>query len=146
MSAMSDYLENKLVDHIFRGVTFTAPAALHVALFTAAPSDSGGGTEVSGGSYARAALAPSTTNWASTGGATTTTNPSAGTGGATSNNGAITFPSPTANWGVATHFGIFDASTSGNLLVWGALTASKTINNGDAAPSFAISALAVTLA
>ena len=146
MSAMSDYLENKLVDHIFRGVTFTAPAALHVALFTAAPSDSGGGTEVSGGSYARAALAPSTTNRASTGGATTTTNPSAGTGGATSNNGAITFPSPTANWGVATHFGIFDASTSGNLLVWGALTASKTINNGDAAPSFAISALAVTLA
>ena len=146
MSAMSDYLENKLVDHIFRGVTFTAPAALHVALFTAAPSDSGGGTEVSGCSYARAALAPSTTNWASTGGATTTTNPSAGTGGATSNNGAITFPSPTANWGVATHFGIFDASTSGNLLVWGALTASKTINNGDAAPSFAISALAVTLA
>ena len=146
MSAMSDYLENKLVDHIFRGVTFTAPAALHVALFTAAPSDSGGGTEVSGGSYARAALAPSTTNWASTGGATTTTNPSAGTGGATSNNGAIMFPSPTANWGVATHFGIFDASTSGNLLVWGALTASKTINNGDAAPSFAISALAVTLA
>ena len=147
MSAMSNYLENKLVDHIFRGVSFTAPAALHVALFTAAPSDSGGGTEVSGGSYARAALSPSTTNWASTGGATTTTNPSAGTGGATSNNSAITFPAPSgANWGVCTHFGIFDASTSGNLLVHGALTASKTINDGDAAPSFAISALVVTLA
>ena len=146
MSAMSDYLENKLVDHIFRGVSFTAPAALHVALFTAAPSDSGGGTEVSGGSYARAALSPSTTNWASTGGATTTTNPSAGAGGATSNNVAITFPAPTANWGVCTHFGVFDASTGGNLLIHGALTASKTINNGDAAPSFAISALVVTLA
>ena len=146
MSAMSDYLENKLVDHIFRGVSFTAPAALHVALFTAAPSDSGGGTEVSGGSYARAALSPSTTNWASTGGATTTTNPRAGAGGATSNNVAITFPAPTANWGVCTHFGVFDASTGGNLLIHGALTASKTINNGDAAPSFAISALVVTLA
>lgn len=146
MSAMSDYLENKLVDHIFRGVSFTAPAALHVALFTAAPSDSGGGTEVSGGSYARAQLNPSTTNWAATNGATTTTNPSSGTGGATSNNSAITFPAPTANWGTVTHFGIFDASTSGNLLVHGALTASKTVNNGDAAPSFAISALVVTLA
>lgn len=146
MAAMSDYLENKLVDHIFRGVSFTAPTALHVALFTAAPSDSGGGTEVSGGSYARAALAPSTTNWAATNGATTTTNPSSGTGGATSNNSAITFPAPTANWGTVTHFGIFDASTSGNLLIHGALTASKTVNNGDAAPSFAVSALVVTLA
>lgn len=146
MAAMSDYLENKLVDHIFRGVSFTAPAALHVALFTAAPSDSGGGTEVSGGSYARAALSPSTTNWAATNGATTTTNPSSGTGGATSNNSAITFPAPTANWGTVTHFGVFDASSSGNLLVHGALTASKTVNNGDAAPSFAISALVVTLA
>jgi len=143
---MSDYLENKLIDHIFRGVSFTAPTGLHVALFTGAPSDSGGGTEVTGGSYARAALAPSTTNWASTGGATTTTNPSAGTGGATSNNSAITFPAPTANWGNVTHFGVFDASSGGNLLVHGALTASKTVNNGDAAPSFAISALVVTLA
>jgi len=143
---MSDYLENKLIDHIFRGVSFTAPSQLHVALFTAAPSDSGGGTEVTGGSYARTALAQSTTNWASTGGATTTTNPSAGTGGATSNNVVITFPSPTANWGSCTHFGLFDASTSGNLLVHGALTTAKTVNNGDAAPSFAISALVVTLA
>lgn len=148
MSAMSDYLENKLIDHIFRGVSFTAPAALHVALFTAAPSDSGGGTEVStsGTNYSRAALSPSTTNWASTGGATTTTNPSAGTGGATSNNSAITFGAPSASWGTITHFGIFDASTSGNLLVHGALTTSKTVNNGDPAPSFAISALVVTLA
>ena len=146
MAAMSDYLENKLVDHIFRGVSFTAPTQLHVELYTAAPSDSGGGTVVSGGSYARAALAPSTTNWASTGGATTTTNPSAGTGGATSNNGVITFPAPTANWGTVTHFGIFDASSGGNLLIHGALTASKVINNGDAAPTFPISSLVVTLA
>jgi hypothetical protein len=146
MAAMSDYLENKLIDHCFRGVSFTAPAALHVELYTAAPSDSGGGTAVSGGSYARAALAPSTTNWASTGGATTTTNPSAGTGGATSNNVAITFPAPTANWGVVTHFGIFDASSGGNLLFHGALTASKTVNNGDAVPTFPISSLVITLA
>ena len=145
MSAMSDYLENKLIDHIFRGVSFTAPAALHVALFTAAPSDSGGGTEVTGGSYARAALAPTNTNWDNTQGAGTSA-ASSGTGGSTKNKAAITFPAPTANWGSVTHIGIFDASSGGNLLVHGALTASKTVNNGDAAPSFAIDALVVTLA
>lgn len=146
MAAMSDYLENKLVDHIFRGVSFTAPTALHVALFTAAPSDSGGGTEVTGGSYARVALAPSTTNWAATNADGSTTNPSSGTGGKTSNNSTITFPAPTANWGTVTHFGIFDASSGGNLLIHGALTTAKTVNNGDPAPSYAAAALAVTFA
>lgn len=143
MASMSDYLENKLIDHLFRGVSFTAPTAIHVGLLTAAPSDTGGGTEVTGGSYARVALAPSTTNWAATNGATTTTNPSSGTGGTTSNNVAITFPSPTANWGVVTHFALYDAASAGNLFFWQALTTNKTINNGDAAPSFAISALTV---
>jgi hypothetical protein len=145
MGAMSDYLENKLIDHVFRGVSYTAPTGLYVALFTAAPSDSGGGTEVSGGSYARVNLAPSTANWASTGGATTTTNPSAGTSGTTSNNSAITFAAPTANWGVITSVGVFDASTSGNLLFYTNLTTSKTVNNGDAAPSFATSQLTFTI-
>lgn len=144
MSAMSDYLENKLIDHCFRGVAYTAPAGLYAALFTAAPSDTGGGTEVSGGSYARTNLAPSTTNWASTGGATTTSNPSAGTGGTTSNNAAITFPTATGNWGTVTHVGIFDASTAGNLLWWGALTSSQVVNTGGTF-SFAISALSVQI-
>lgn len=146
MSAMSDYLENKLIDHLFRGVAFTAPAQLHVALYTVAPSDSGGGTEVSGGSYARAALPPGTTNWSATNSVGSTANPSAGTSGATSNNGAITYPAPTANWGVIVAFGIFDAASAGNLLFFGNLSASKTVNNGDAAPSFAANALSITLA
>ncbi len=146
MAAMSNYLENKLVDHCLRGVSFTAPTAIHVALFTADPTDANSGTEVSGGSYARAALAPSTTNWASTGGATTTTNPSNSTGGATSNNVAITFPTPSGSWGTVTHFGIYDASTSGNLLFHGQLTAPKSIGATDPAPSFAISALVLTFA
>lgn len=141
MTSMSNYFENKLIDHVFRGVAYTAPAALYVALFTAAPSDSGGGTEVTGGAYARVNLAPSTTNWAATNGATTTTNPSSGTTGTTSNNSVVTFPTPTANWGTVTHAAIFDASTAGNMLTWAALSASKTINNGDPAPSFEISAL-----
>ncbi len=137
----SDYLENKIIDHVFRGRTFTAPTQLWVALFTAAPSDAGGGTEVSGGSYARATQGVnSDTAWKATQGGTPAA-ASSGTSGQTSNPGALTFPAPTANWGVVTHFGIYDAASSGNLLYSGALTVSKTINNGDAAPSFPIDAL-----
>lgn len=144
MSAMSDYLENKLIDFLFRGQAFSAPTVLAVGLFTANPADAGGGTEVSGGSYARVNLAPSLANWAGTQAAGSTT-ASTGTGGSTSNNGAITFPAPTANWGVITGIGIFDATTGGNLLFWSPLAANKTVNNGDAAPSFAAAALSVQL-
>lgn len=140
MAAMSDYLENKIIDWLLRGQAFTPPATVYAALFTAAPSDSGGGTEVSGGSYARVSVASSLANWAGTQSAGSTT-ASSGTGGTTSNNNAITFPAPTANWGVVTHVAIFDASSGGNLLFWGALTTSKTVNNGDAAPSFTAASL-----
>ena len=145
MSAMSDYLENKLIDHIFRNRSYTVPTTVYVGLLTAAPSDSGGGTEVSGGSYARVQVGPSDSAWQSTQG-TTTAVASSGTGGQTANGSAIAFATPTANWGTITHFGIYDASTSGNLLFWGALTASKTVNNGDPAPQFNSAALTVTLA
>lgn len=144
MAAMSDYLENKLVDHILRGTSFTAPTNTYVALFTAAPSDSGGGTEVTGGSYARVTMSAAGATWANT--QASGTGVSSGTGGQTSNSAAITFPSPTANWGTITHFGIFDASSAGNLLFHGALTTSKTVNNGDAAPQFNAGALTITLA
>lgn len=150
MAAMSDFLENKLIDFLFRaqalGITGataaagTGPATLYVALLTAAPSDTGGGTEVTGGSYARVSVTSALANWAGTQAAASTT-ASSGTGGTTSNNAAITFPAPTANWGTVTHFAIYDASSAGNLLIWAALTTSKTVNNGDAAPSFAAAAL-----
>lgn len=147
MAAMSDYLENKLIDHVFRGVAYTAPTNLYIGLLTAAPSDTGGGTEVSTTStgYGRVTVAASVSTWAATNGATTTTNPSSGTTGTTSNNAAITFGVPTATWGSITHFGIYDAATAGNLLFWGALTTAKTVNNGDAAPAFAISALSIQI-
>lgn len=154
MAAMSDFLENKLIDWLFRGQAIgitgasaaagTGPTNLYVALLTAAPSDTGGGTEVSGGSYARVAVASSLANWAGTQ-ATASTTASSGTSGTTSNNNAITFPAPTANWGVVTHMAIYDASAAGNLIWYGALTTSKTINNGDAAPSFAAAALSIQI-
>jgi hypothetical protein len=138
--AMTDYLENKIIDWLFRGQAFTPPATIYVSLHTAACSDSSTGTEVSGGSYARVAVTSALANWAGTQAAASTT-ASTGTGGTTSNNAAVTFPAPTANWGSITHFGLFDASTSGNQLACAALTVSKTVNNGDAAPSFAAAAL-----
>lgn len=150
MSALTDVYENKLIDFLFRaqalGITGatagagTGPATLYVGLFTTNPTDVAGGTEVSGGSYARVSVTSSLANWAGTQSAGSTT-ASSGTGGTTSNNGAITFPAPTANWGVITGYAIFDAVTTGNMLVWAALGTSKTVNNGDAAPSFAAGAL-----
>ncbi len=143
-TSMTDYLENKIVDWLLRGASFTAPATVYISLHTASCSDSSTGTEVTGGSYARVSVTSNTTNWAGTQSAGSTTT-SSGTGGTTSNNGAITFPAPTANWGTVTHFGVFDASTSGNQLFCAALTVSKTVNNGDAAPSFAAAALTIQI-
>ena len=120
MAAMSDYLEAQLLNLIFRTQTAWKPSAIYFALYTAAPSDSGGGTEVTGGSYARVQVTQADANWNAP-----------GTGGLTDNVSAITFAAATANWGTVTHVGIFDASTSGNLLFHGALTSSKTVNSGD---------------
>src|SRR5690242_11433971 len=140
MAALTDYAENKIIDALFRGQSLGAPATWYIGLFTANPTDTGGGTEVTGGSYARVSVTASLANWAGTQAAGSTT-ASSGTGGTTSNNVVITFPAPTANWGVVTGFGLFDASSAGNLWEYAALTVNKTINNGDAAPSFAIGAL-----
>jgi hypothetical protein len=139
----SDYLENAIVDHLFRTRTFAKPAALYLALFTAAPSDAGGGTEVAGGGYARVNLAPLDTNWTATQGGTSGN--SSGSGGVTANAVAVAFAAPTANWGTVTHFGVFDAASAGNLLIWDALAAPRTLLSGDPAPSFPIGALQITV-
>lgn len=128
--ALSDYLENKLIDHVFRGQAYTAPTTIYVALYTSACSDASGGTEVTGGSYARPGLVASLANWAGTQAAASTT-ASSGTGGTTSNNVAINFATPSAGWGLVTHIGLTDAVSAGNLLVCTALTVGKTINTGD---------------
>lgn len=136
MANAADYLEVELRKHLFRTGSFTKPTVLGVGLFTVTPSDSGGGTEVTGGSYARVNHPPLDANWTG----------ASATDGVTDNATAITFPAPTANWGVVVAFGIFDATSAGNLLVWGPISPSKTINASDPAPSFAIGALDVTIA
>lgn len=146
-ASMTDYLENKLVDALFRGVSYTMPTALAIALHTAACSDSSAGTEVANsGSYSRQALNPSTTNWAATNSAGSTANPSAGTSGTTSNNSTITFSTATGNWGTVTHFSVWDSATygGGNMLFCAALTSSQTINTG-ATPSFSAGSLTVQI-
>lgn len=123
--SLSDYYENKIIDHMFRAQAFTPPATIYVALFTVAPSDSGGGTEVSGGGYTRKSVTFS-----------------AASGGSTSNSADIDFGVATADWGTIVAVGLFDASTGGNLLAYGNLTQSKTVNNGD---GFKILATKLTL-
>ncbi len=117
MSAASDYLENKVLDHFLGTASTSAPATVYLALFTTDPTDAGSGTEVStsGTNYARQSIAFSSA-----------------ASGTTSNSADVEFSQATGSgFGTVTHFGIFDASTAGNLLFHGALTASKTIAAGD---------------
>lgn len=142
--ALTDYAENAIVDRAFRAQASPAfPTTWYVALFTTACSDSATGTEVTGGSYARASLAASLANWAGTQSAGSTT-ASSGTGGVTSNNSAINYTTPTAGWGTVSHVGLMDAPTGGNMWVCSALTISKTINTGDTV-SFPAAQVAVTM-
>ena len=116
MSGFSDYLEDKVLDHVFGGNAYSAPGTLYVALYTVAPSDTGGGTEVSGGAYARQTGAFTVSG----------TNPTTAT-----NSAAIEYPTATANYGTVVAVGILDASSSGNLLAYSTLDASKVVSSGD---------------
>ncbi len=133
----SDYLEAKLLDHVLGATAYSAPATVYVALFTAAPTDAGGGTEVStggGSSYARVAVTNNTTNWPNASGTSPTTK---------SNGTAITFPTAGADWGTIVAFGVFDASSAGNLLYWATLTVNKTVSTGDTA-NFAVGSIVIS--
>ena len=123
MADLSDFFENKIGDHMLRNQAYTPPATVYVALFTASTgleANSGVTGEVTGGSYARQSISLS-----------------AFSAGASSNSADITFPTATADWGVVTHAAIVDHATNTtwgtnvNVLMWDALVASKTVNNGD---------------
>jgi len=116
MAGFSDYLEDKVLDHVFGGNAYTAPATLYVALYTVAPTDTGGGTEVTGGSYARQSGAFTVSG----------TNPTTA-----SNSAAIEYTTATADYGTVVAVGILDASSSGNLLAYANLDTSKSVTTGD---------------
>lgn len=106
------YLENKILDHVLRSVAYTDPTNVYLALFTAAPGEGGGGTEATGGSYARKVMAFA-----------------AAASGSCSTNAEISFTGMPA--GTFTHIGIFDALTNGNLLYYKALPTSITTEAND---------------
>ncbi len=111
--SFTNFLETEILDHVFAGAAYSAPGTHYLGLFTSAPGETGGGTELSGSAYTRKSVAFTTS------------------GNTTSNNAAIEFPTATGNWGTVTHVGVFDASSSGNLMAYATLSASKTIETGD---------------
>ena len=112
--SFTNFLETEILDHVFAGAAYSAPGTKYLALFTAiADGEAGSVTELSGNAYARQTVAFTTS------------------GNTTSNNAAVEFPTATGNWGTVTHVGVYDASTSGNLMAYATLSASKTIETGD---------------
>ena len=113
MADFTDYLENALLNHVFRNTALTSPTDVYVALFTAAPDETGGGTEVSGNDYARIAAAFD----APTADATDATRQ------AILNSADLLFQTTHDPVVSVVAFGIYDASTLGNLLIWNSITA-----------------------
>ena len=114
MSAMSDFLELEVLDHVLGTGAYTMPTTVRIGLSTGSFNDDNSGTELSGSGYARQAI---TFAAASSGSAAT--------------NGTVTCPTATGSWGSVSHYGIFDAASGGNLLVHGAFASAKTIGTGD---------------
>ena len=115
MSAMSDYLENKVLDHVLSTSAFAMPSAVYLGLATASFNDDASGTELTGNNYSRVGDIPF----------------DAASGGVADNTNNIEFAAATGSWGTVTSWALFDASTGGNMLIHGSLTTSKTISTGD---------------
>ena len=105
--------ETHVLNYLLTTASVSRPTAWYVALYTAAPSDSGGGAELSGSGYTRQSVGFTVS------------------GDTASNTGAVEFPAATGNWGAITHAAVFDASSGGNMITHSALTTSKTIDSGD---------------
>ena len=129
MAGFTNYSEDLVLNWIFTTNTATRPTSWYVALYTVAPGEGGGGTECSGTSYARQSVSFSVTGTAPT---------------TASNSAAVEFPTAGGSWGTIVAAGIFDASSSGNLLAFANLTTSKTIDTGDVL-RFNTGALTITL-
>jgi hypothetical protein len=110
----TDYLEANLINHVLRGIAYPVPVSIWVALFTTAPTEAGGGIEVSGGSYARQQAL-----W------------TAPAGGSTTNTADVIVPVATANWGVITSFALLDAVVAGNMLYYANLNAPRNVQIND---------------
>jgi hypothetical protein len=116
MANLSNYAEDKVLDHLFKNTSYTSPTA-YVGYFNNSITDASVPTEVSGNNYARVEISSKMGSSSS---------------GTISNTSAITFPAASGgDHGVITAIAIFDASSSGNMIAYGDLTTSKTISDGD---------------
>ena len=111
--AFTDYLENKVLDYVFSGGSFSQPGTKYLALYTVAPTDSSAGTEVTGGGYARQTVTLTTS------------------GSDTTNSAAVEYPTATAGYGTVVAVAVLDSLSGGNMLAYASLTANKTIATGD---------------
>jgi hypothetical protein len=127
MASFSDYLENAVLNHVFRNTALASPATVYLGLYTVAPTDAGGGTEVTGAGYARQATAFG-----------------APSSGAVANSAIESFTATGGNYGTVVAAALFDAVSGGNMLAWNTIT-SAVVNDGDTI-SFAISGINITLA
>ena len=132
--SFTDFLELEVLDQLFGGLDYAEPATVYIALSTTTPTDAGGNfTEPVGNGYVRLSVANNKTSWTTA------------AAGALANAIAFTFATASGgSWGTVTYFGIYDAVSAGNLVAYGVLTVSKTINDGDTA-EFAIGDLDITL-
>lgn len=121
MTALSSYLEEALLNFLFRGASLSPPSTLYVALHTADPTEAGlTDDEITGGSYARKSIT------VGAGGVF-----DAPSGGVIDSNAVITFATPTADWGTITHISLWDAASGGNMWLFGALTDAVVVLSGD---------------
>ena len=112
--AFTNYLENKVLDYVFSGGSFSQPGTKYLALYTVAPTDSSAGTEVTGGGYVRQTVTLTTS------------------GSDTTNSGAVEYATATAGYGTVVAVAVLDGSSgSANMLAYASLTANKTIGVGD---------------
>lgn len=118
MGAMSNYLEEAILNAVFRNTPFTSPTSVHLALYTSDPTEADTGTEVSGGAYARRPVTFSAPT-------------QVGGKGTISNSADVSFPVATAAWGTVTHIGLRSAATGGNLLYYGPVSNARSILAND---------------
>jgi len=128
MSAASNYLETNLLDHSLGTASFTSPSTVYVGLFKSTVDAATTLANLEAGTLTDEVPTAGSTAYARQ---TITFNSASSPGGTATNNGAVTFPTATANWGDVTHIALLDASSSGNVLYAGALDSTKTVETGD---------------
>ena len=120
MAYISETVQNALLDELIGSGTFSDAGDFYLALYTDAPTEDGGGTEVTGGSYARVTVDE-------------TTDFNAATGGSKVNGVDITFPTCTVAWGTVVAWALHDDVSADSVVAWGLLDEEVAVDTNDVA-------------